>query len=237
MIIIPAIDLKEGKCVRLTQGKADEKTIYSENPVEVAQAFFAEGARMLHLVDLDGAFHGKPANLEVIKAIRKGFGGVIELGGGMRRMEDIEGMLALGLDMVVVGTAAVRDPLMVESALKQFGGERIILGVDTKDGRVAVSGWVEETPLEAIEFALQWKARGVQRVIYTDISRDGMLQGPNFAAIETFGRATGLKVTASGGISSVKDLSILGKMASSGVDMAIVGKAIYEGNLLLEELF
>ncbi|MDH4122351.1 MAG: 1-(5-phosphoribosyl)-5-[(5-phosphoribosylamino)methylideneamino]imidazole-4-carboxamide isomerase [Deltaproteobacteria bacterium] len=235
MLIIPAIDLKQGRCVRLTQGEAGRETVYDTDPAAVARKFQEEGAQKLHLVDLDGAFQGRTANLEVIRRVREVFHHPIELGGGIRTLEDISGMLALGINHVIVGTMAVRQPAVLEQALAAHGGEKIYLGIDAKQGKVAVSGWVEETQQDAVEFALGWKAKGIQRVIFTDIARDGMMNGPNLQAIEAFARATGLAVTASGGVSNPQDLLALAGLKSAGVDSAIVGKAIYEGKVNLRE--
>ena len=233
MIVIPAIDLKNGKCVRLVQGRADQETVYDQDPVGVARRFEQAGAKMLHLVDLDGAFQGRSANLEVIRAIREAVTLPLELGGGLRTLSDVNGMLGMGIDSVIVGTMAVRDPEILQEALAIHGGESIQLGVDTRTGKVAVQGWLEATELDAVEFANCWKDKGIQRVIYTDIARDGMLNGPNLDAIYHFAQATGLQVTASGGVSTPADLARLAVMEPVGVDRVIVGKAIYEGKITL----
>jgi phosphoribosylformimino-5-aminoimidazole carboxamide ribotide isomerase len=235
MIVIPAIDLKDGKCVRLTQGRADREKVYDADPVAVALDFERAGARMLHVVDLDGAFGGKTANRAAIEAIVRAVRIPVELGGGMRGMADIDRMLALGLDSVIVGTMAVRDPEQLEEALYRFGSDRVQLGVDARDGKVAVSGWTDGTELEAAEFARGWKALGIERAIFTDIGRDGMLEGPNLEAIRRFAAATGLRVTASGGVSCAADLRRLAELEGLGVDRAIVGKALYEGRVTLQE--
>lgn len=234
MLLIPAIDLKNGKCVRLTQGRADQEKVYDADPVAVAEGFERAGARMLHLVDLDGAFRGKTANLHVIRRILDTVSMPVELGGGMRSMSDIDGMLALGVDSVIVGTMAVRDPEQFEEALYRFGGERVQLGVDAAEGKVAVQGWTDATQLDAVEFSLHWKQRGVLRVIFTDIARDGMMRGPNLEAIRHFVLGTGLRVTASGGVSKPGDLAELATLEPLGVDRTIVGKALYEGTVPIE---
>jgi phosphoribosylformimino-5-aminoimidazole carboxamide ribotide isomerase len=236
MWVLPAIDLKDGRCVRLLQGRADRETVYSTDPAAVARSFEAAGAAMLHVVDLDGAFHGQPANLAALRAIRAAVGLPIELGGGLRTLEDLRRMLDLGVDSVIVGTLAVRQPGIVEEALARFSGARVQLGLDAREGNVAVSGWVEDTALEAVNFARQWKARGIERVIFTDIARDGALSGPNLPAIRAFAERTGLRVTASGGVSGAEDLDRLAELEPLGVDRVIVGKAIYEGALPLERL-
>ncbi len=236
MIVLPAIDLRAGNCVRLVQGRADEETIYGSDPAAVARRFQDEGALMLHLVDLDGAFRGETANLAAIKAIRAAVRLPLELGGGMRTLADVEGMLGLGIDSIIVGTMAVRQPEVMAEVLLRFGGERVQLGVDARDGKVAVQGWEEDTALDAVEFARDWKARGVERVIFTDIARDGMMQGPNLQATRDFAAEAGLKVTASGGVSCAQDLALLAELEPFGVDRAIVGKAIYEGTVQLSEV-
>jgi phosphoribosylformimino-5-aminoimidazole carboxamide ribotide isomerase len=235
MIVIPAIDLKDGKCVRLTQGRADREKVYDADPVSVARDFERAGARMLHLVDLDGAFRGKTANLAAIEAVVRAVGIPVELGGGMRGMPDIDGMLALGMDSVIVGTMAVKHPALLEEALYRFGADRVQLGVDAREGKVAVNGWTDGTELDAVEFAKRWKTLGVRRAIFTDIARDGMLEGPNVEAIRRFATGTGLRVTASGGVSCAGDLAKLAELEGLGVDRAIVGKALYEGRVSLAE--
>jgi phosphoribosylformimino-5-aminoimidazole carboxamide ribotide isomerase len=236
MLILPAIDLKHGQCVRLTQGRADRETVYSADPAEMARQFVAAGARMLHLVDLDGAFRGASANLAAVRAIRAAVDVPLELGGGLRSLEDIAGVLELGVDSAIVGTLAVREPEPVRRALERFGGERVQLGIDAREGMVAVAGWAEDTALEAVAFANEWRAQGVERVIFTDIARDGMLGGPNAVAIRAFARDTGLKVTASGGITDAGDVRSIAALEPVGVDRMIVGKAFYEGTLRLEDL-
>ncbi len=236
MIVLPAIDLKNGNCVRLSQGRADRETVYEKDPAAVAGRFQAGGARMLHLVDLDGAFRGETGNLEAIRAVRAAFSLPIELGGGMRSLEDVEKMLTLGIDSVIVGTMAVRDPETLEEALRRFGGGRVQLGVDARDGKVAVQGWEDETALDAVAFARGWAERGVERVIFTDIARDGMMSGPNLEATRAFAEGTGLRVTASGGVSAPDDLTRLAALEPFGVDRAIVGKALYEGRVTLADV-
>jgi phosphoribosylformimino-5-aminoimidazole carboxamide ribotide isomerase len=236
MLILPAIDLKEGRCVRLVQGRPEQETVYGFDPAAMAQRFVEAGARMLHLVDLDGAFRGHSANLDAVRAIRAAVNVPLELGGGLRTLEDIAGVLELGVDSAIVGTLAVRAPDVLREALARFGGERVQLGIDAREGRVAVQGWAEDTSLDAVAFAQRWGAQGVARVIFTDIARDGMLGGPNTAAIAAFARATGLRVTASGGVSRPADLVALAALEPDGVDRVIVGKALYEGTLPLETL-
>jgi len=237
MLVLPAIDLKGGRCVRLVQGRADAETVYGDDPAAVARHFVEQGARMLHLVDLDGAFSGNAANLQAVQAIREAVDIPLELGGGIRSLADVtQRVEELGIDSVIVGTMAVRDPEAFTEALRRFGGDRVQLGIDARDGLVAVQGWQEATELDAVDFALQWKPLGVQRVIFTDIARDGMLQGPNIEAIGRFARESGLRVTASGGVSSKADLERLAALEADGVDRVIVGKAVYEGRIDLAEV-
>lgn len=235
MLILPAIDLKNGRCVRLVQGRADQETVYHDDPAQVARRFAEEGAAMLHLVDLDGAFEGRRVNREAIASIRAAVDIPLELGGGMRTVEDITAMIDLGIDSVIVGTVAVSAPEVVEDALQRYGADRMQLGIDAKEGKVSVRGWLEDTALDAVAFALDWKARGIERVIFTDIARDGMMAGPNLEAVGNFARKSGLRVTASGGVTRAADLEALAALESEGVDRTIVGKAFYEGTLTLEE--
>lgn len=235
MLVLPAIDLKQGRCVRLLQGRADAETVYGDDPVAVARDFAARGARMLHLVNLDGAFGddagAAAANLAVIGRIRDAVSLPLELGGGLRSAADIDQALGLGVDSVIVGTLAVREPEALEAALARHGGERVQLGVDAREGRVAVAGWREATDADAVDFGRAWRARGVTRAVFTDIARDGMMGGPNVAAIRRFAEGTGLRVTASGGVASPADLERLALLEPLGVDRVIVGKAIYEGKV------
>jgi len=232
--IIPAIDLKNGRCVRLLQGKEDQETVYGEDPVETALSFEEQGAEQIHLVDLDGAFRGESKNLEQVERIAQAVKVPLELGGGIRSLDDISRVFDLGVNFVIIGTIAVKNPKILEEAIKKFENQ-LILGLDAKDGKVAVSGWVEVTEFSDEEFANQWKQHGINRVIYTDISRDGMLTGPNLSSLRRMAIATGLKITASGGVSSLDDLKQLVELERDGVDEVIVGKAIYERQLDLRE--
>ena len=234
MKIIPAIDLKNGRCVRLLQGKEDQETVYGEDPVETALSFEEQGAEQIHLVDLDGAFRGESKNLEQVERIAQAVKVPLELGGGIRSLDDISRVFDLGVNFVIIGTIAAKNPKILEEAIKKFQNQ-LILGLDAKDGKVAVSGWVEVTEFSDEEFANQWKQHGINRVIYTDISRDGMLTGPNLSSLRRMAIATGLKITASGGVSSLDDLKQLVELERDGVDEVIVGKAIYERQLDLRE--
>ncbi|RJX21900.1 MAG: 1-(5-phosphoribosyl)-5-[(5-phosphoribosylamino)methylideneamino]imidazole-4-carboxamide isomerase [Desulforudis sp.] len=234
MLILPAIDLRQGRCVRLFQGRADMETVYSNDPMAVARSWEAQGAKMLHVVDLDGAFGGSPQNKAVVQAITSAIGIPVQLGGGIRNTETIEEYLAVGVSRVVLGTAAVTDPGLLRQAVTKYG-ERIVLGLDCKDGKVCVSGWKETAARDGLDFLREAEGIGVRRVVFTDIRRDGTLEGPNFEAIEEVCRHTGLKVIASGGVSSLEDLCRLKELEPIGVEAAIVGKAFYAGSFTLAE--
>lgn len=237
MLVFPAIDLKEGKAVRLLQGRMEDSTVYAENPLEVAQRFLAEGTEYLHMVDLDGAFAGKPVNDGVIRKVVENVALKVQVGGGIRTLERIEELLNLGVARVILGTVAVRDPQLVADAVRRFGGDKIIVGIDAKKGQVAVQGWAETTEMTATDLALKMKNVGVQRIIFTDIARDGMLQGPNIESTVLLAQDTQLQIIASGGVSSLEDLQKLQAQAASGVSIegAIVGKALYSGAFTLAE--
>jgi len=237
MLMIPAIDLKNGRCVRLLQGEAAAETVYSNDPAAMARSFEDAGAKRLHLVDLDGAFQGKGANLASIRAILKNISIPVQLGGGLRNAENIEQMFELGVSSVIVGTMAVKNPDVLEEVIQRFSGEQVILGIDARDRKVSIEGWQEGTEIDDVEFALRWKKLGIQRIVFTDIARDGMLTGPNLEALGDFARRTGLKIVASGGVSSMEDLELLKTLEEDGVDQVISGKAIYEGKLDLKEIF
>ncbi len=232
MLIIPAIDLKDGRCVRLLQGRADAVTVFSDNPEEVARRWQEIGARLIHVVDLDGAFSGTQRNIEGIKRIRKAVSVDIELGGGIRDMERIERLLGLGINRVILGTVAIEKPELVKEACKRFPG-RIIAGIDAKDGLVAVKGWVEVTSVRAKELALKMEDYGVWGIIYTDISRDGMLTGPNIEATRQMVESVKIPVIASGGVSSIDDIKRLREI--KGLWGVITGKALYTGAIDLKE--
>ena len=237
MLLIPAIDLRNGFCVRLLQGESDKETVYSNDPVAMAVTFEEAGAKRLHLVDLDGAFQGEGANTSSIRSILKNVSIPVQIGGGMRTEEDIDRMLDLGVSAVIVGTMAVKHPDVLEKLLKKYTDEQIILGIDARNRKVSVEGWKECTEIQDVEFALRWKNSGIKRVVFTDISRDGMLSGPNLAALREIAGHTGLKIVASGGISSIDDLEQLKTLEPNGVDQAISGKAIYEGKIDLKRVF
>ena len=234
MIVIPAIDLKEGKCVRLEQGLMDKDTVFNDNPAAQARAWQDQGAELLHIVDLDGAFAGEPKNRAAIEAIVKAISIPAQLGGGIRDMATIEAYLALGLSRVIIGTAAQRNPELVREACLKFPG-RIVVGIDAKNGMVAVQGWAELTDISAVNLARKFEGFGVSAIIYTDISRDGMLQGPNLEATRALAESVSIPIIASGGVSSLKDIQNLMAIESSGISGVITGKAIYTGAIRLAE--
>jgi phosphoribosylformimino-5-aminoimidazole carboxamide ribotide isomerase len=234
MIVIPAIDLKEGKCVRLEQGLMDKDTVFNDNPAAQARAWQDQGAEMLHIVDLDGAFAGEPKNRAAIEAIVGAITIPSQLGGGIRDIETIEAYLALGLSRVIIGTAAQRNPELVREACAKFPG-RIVVGIDAKNGMVAVQGWAEVTDITAVDLARRFEGFGVSAIIYTDISRDGMLQGPNLEATKALAEAVAIPIIASGGVSSLEDIRNLMAIEASGVTGVITGKAVYTGAIRLAE--
>jgi phosphoribosylformimino-5-aminoimidazole carboxamide ribotide isomerase len=234
MMVIPAIDLKAGRCVRLKQGRMAEETVYSENPVDMALAWARMGAERLHLVDLDGAVQGKPINQEVIARIVGALSIPVQLGGGLREMNHLETCLRAGVGWVILGTAAFKDPEFVSAACREFT-DRVILAVDAHQGRVSVEGWTEETPLSALELAKRYEYEGIDAIVYTDIDRDGMSVGPNVSATENFAKGIGVPVIASGGISGMHDVVKLLDLEPHGVMGMITGRALYEGALDLGE--
>ena len=234
MIVIPAIDLKEGNCVRLEQGLMDKDTVFNDNPAAQARLWQDQGAELLHIVDLDGAFAGQPKNRGAIEAILKAITIPAQLGGGIRDIATIEAYLSLGLSRVIIGTAAQRNPELVREACAKFPGQ-IVVGIDAKNGMVAVQGWAELTDITAVDLAKRFEGFGVSAVIYTDISRDGMLQGPNLEATKALAEAVSIPVIASGGVSSLKDIENLMAIEASGVTGVITGKAVYTGAIKLNE--
>ncbi len=232
MLLIPAIDLKDGHCVRLKQGDMDQATTFSEEPAEMARHWVQQGGRRLHLVDLNGAFAGKPVNAGAIKAILKEVGDEIpvQLGGGIRDLDTIERYLDAGLSYVIIGTAAVKNPGFLKDACTAFGGH-IIVGLDAKDGKVATDGWSKLTGHEVIDLSKKFEDYGVEAVIYTDIGRDGMLSGINIDATVKLAQALSIPVIASGGLSNMQDVEHLCAVEDEGVSGVICGRAIYSGDL------
>lgn len=234
--IIPAIDLKGGKCVRLKQGLANEETVYSDSPAEMAQHWVKEGGKFLHVVDLDGAFDGKPVHMEELKAICKTIDIPVEIGGGIRTDEDIESLLATGVTRVILGTRACEHPEELARLVEKFGGKRIAVGIDARDGMVQTKGWVETTDVVAEDLAKQVDAAGVGTIIYTDTSRDGMLDGVNAFEMGKICSAVSCEVVASGGVSSLEDIKRLAALNCDNLTGAIVGKALYEETVSIKQL-
>lgn len=234
MIIFPAIDIRGGKCVRLTKGCFDQETIFADQPVDMAKRWASEGAEYLHLVDLDGALAGKPVNTAAIKEIVKAVTIPVQLGGGIRTLENIRECLEAGVQRVILGSIAVKDPELVAAACKEYG-DQIVVGIDARDGLAAVEGWGVTGGVSAEELAKRMAAVGVARIIYTDISRDGMLSGVNVAATAALAKASGISIIASGGVKDIADIQAIKEMENDGIEGVIVGKAIYLGSLDLGE--
>lgn len=235
MIVIPAVDIKDGRCVRLLQGRMEDETVYSDTPWEMALRWEEEGAEWLHIVDLDGAFEGRGVNDDAVRGIVERTGMKTELGGGVRDLKRVDALLSMGLSRVIIGTAAVEDPGFVREAVGRYGPKKIVVGIDARDGVVATRGWKESGWKSAVDLGIEMRDIGIERVIYTDISRDGMLTGTNVEETRRMAKETGLWITASGGVSSIEDISKLKAIESTGVDSVITGKAIYEGRLDLAE--
>lgn len=235
MLLIPAIDLKDGKCVRLRQGRMDDSTVFSDSPVDMAARWVEEGARRLHLVDLNGAFEGKPINGEVVKVITARFPHIpVQIGGGIRDAATIQAYLESGVQYCIIGTKAVQDPQFVIDVCKQFSNH-IIVGIDAKNGMVATDGWAEVSRVSAIELAKQFEQAGVSAIVYTDIARDGMMQGVNVAETAHLAQSISIPVIASGGVTNMNDISALCAVEDKGVMGAILGRSIYEGTINLSD--
>lgn len=231
MLLIPAIDLKDGQCVRLRQGRMEDDTVFSDDPVAIAGKWVDAGAKRIHLVDLDGAFAGKPRNAAVIHEIVKAYPDIpVQVGGGIRDEETIQEYLNVGVQYVIIGTKAVSEPHFVSDVAVEFPGH-IIIGLDAKAGKVAINGWSKLSHHDVIDLAQQFEADGVEAIIYTDISRDGMMSGVNVEATSKLARSINIPVIASGGISNIDDIKALGTVVADGVMGAITGRAIYEGSL------
>jgi len=231
MILFPAIDIKNGQCVRLRQGSFQDMLVYSEMPLKIAKQWEAAGASFIHIVDLDGALLGHSVNDEVISAIVKEVKIPVQVGGGIRAIKDIENKLNLGVKRVIIGTKAVKDPAFIKEAINTFGADKIVIGIDAKDGMVAIEGWEIISSYHATALAMEMKKIGVKTIVYTDITKDGMLQGPNITHTKEMVDITGLNIIASGGISSLKDLEMLSEINVYG---AIMGKALYENRIDLK---
>lgn len=233
MVIYPAVDIREGRCVRLVEGRPDMETVYSDDPAAMAMLWQEKGARWLHLVDLDGAFCGAPRNMDVIREIRQSVNIPIQIGGGIRNLSIVETLLGMGINRVIFGTMAINNPEMVAEACSRYG-DAISVGIDARDGKVAIEGWGVTAEKNALDLALEMKALGVGRIIYTDIWRDGTLQGPNLEAVREMAGHTGMKVIASGGISTLDDVKAVIELEQLGVDGVIIGKSLYAGTVELE---
>lgn len=230
MILFPAIDLKDGQCVRLEKGDMDRVTVFNANPAEQAQSFEKQGFEWLHLVDLNGAIEGRPVNSPSVEAVLAAVRIPVQLGGGIRDMTTIEHWLGLGLARVILGTVAVKDPDLVREACKAFPG-RVVVGIDARGGMVATEGWVETSEMTALDLARRFEDAGVAAIVYTDIDRDGLLTGANVGATEALARAISIPVIASGGVSSIDDIRALMSAQASGIEGVISGRAIYDGRL------
>lgn len=234
MLIIPAIDLRDGRCVRLVQGEIGTETVYSDEPIEMALRWEALGASCLHVVDLDGAFKGKPQNLDVVKEMVEAVNIPIQLGGGIRSLETVEELIDIGVDKVILGTAAILSPQLVKECVQKFG-EQIMVGIDGKDGLVAIEGWETTVETKVEDLAKEIANLGVKRIVFTDTRRDGTLRGPNVDATKSVAEVSGLKVIASGGVSNYDDLRDLKSIEDCGVEGIIMGKALYSGAINLQE--
>lgn len=245
MVIYPAIDLRQGRCVRLVQGDPKAETVVGDDPIATARGWVRMGAEWLHVVNLDGAFGDEvrvgqsvgplARNIEALRGILKAVGVPVQFGGGLRTIADIEAALSMGVARVVIGTAAITDPVLVQEALARFGSKRIALAVDARDGQVATHGWQKLSGMAAVALVLQMKTLGVTRVIYTDIARDGTLTGVNAAACAALATESGLAVIASGGVASLEDVHRVKAVETVGVDGLIIGKALYAGQIDLSE--
>ncbi|MDD5708895.1 MAG: 1-(5-phosphoribosyl)-5-[(5-phosphoribosylamino)methylideneamino]imidazole-4-carboxamide isomerase [Kiritimatiellae bacterium] len=236
MTIFPAIDLQHGRCVRLRQGRAEEATVYGEDPVAMARHWLAQGARALHVVDLDGAFRGEPAHAGTIADIAAAVPIPVQTGGGLRTDAHVRQMLATGVKRVILGTRALADEQAVARLVREHGGDRVAVGIDARDGWVQIKGWVETTAVQAVELARHVADAGVDTIIYTDTATDGMLVGPNLKAMSRICQAVSCHVIASGGIGGPEDIRALASLGHTNLEGAIVGKALYEGRATLAEL-
>ena len=235
MLLIPAIDLKDGQCVRLRQGRMDDTTVFSNSPVDMAERWVNAGARRLHLVDLNGAFEGKPVNGDVVRAVAEKFPDVpVQIGGGIRDAETVQAYLDAGVQYCIIGTKAVQEPQFVVELCQQFPGH-IIVGLDAKNGMVATDGWAEVSSVSAIELARQFEQSGVSAIVYTDIARDGMMTGVNIDETLKLAQSIDIPVVASGGVTNMDDIEALCAVKAQGIMGAILGRSIYEGTIDLAE--
>jgi phosphoribosylformimino-5-aminoimidazole carboxamide ribotide isomerase len=234
MIIIPAVDIKNGRCVRLLQGRKDEETVFSNDPVKMAIKWDEEGAELIHVIDLDGAFEKSPQNLNSIKKIIENVKAGVQVGGGIRDKKTIRMFIDLGAKRVIIGTEAIKNPKLVKDACKEFPG-RIVVGIDARNGMVAIEGWTETTKIKAVDLAKQFEDCGVAAINFTDIYRDGMQTGPNIKETLIIAENVSIPVVASGGVSNIEDIKKLIQLKKFGVEGIITGRALYSGNLNLKE--
>jgi phosphoribosylformimino-5-aminoimidazole carboxamide ribotide isomerase len=234
MLIIPAIDLKDGRCVRLFQGEMDKETVYFENPLEAARHWLDQGATFIHIVDLNGAVEGRPVHTKEVAAICQLAGLAVELGGGLRSIEAVEAALALGVSRVVIGTAAYDNADFLRALCRKFPG-KIVVGIDARQGKVAVKGWLETTAMDGVDLAKRCESDGAARIIYTDISRDGTREGVNLEETVKIARAVKIPIIASGGVSSLEDIRNLLPLEKEGVEGVIVGRALYAGAFTFDQ--
>jgi phosphoribosylformimino-5-aminoimidazole carboxamide ribotide isomerase len=234
MLIIPAIDIRAGNCVMLTQGKIEEETIYSKDPVFIAKLWQAKGAKRLHVIDLDGAFQGGPKNIEIIKKIRENVSIPIQAGGGIRNLKAVESLINMGINYVILGTIAIYNPDLLKEAVNKYG-DKVIAALDARGDKVAIGGWKETTTVELNELAKKMKNAGIKEIIYTDINRDGMLKGLNLPGIKDVAKKSKLKIIASGGVSDIEDIRKVKEIESAGVSGVIIGKALYTEAIKLED--
>lgn len=234
MLIIPAIDIKDGRCVRLYQGDMDRETVYYQQPLDAARHLATEGARMIHVVDLNGAVEGHPVHLAELAAICAESGVAVEVGGGLRTLEAVQQAMDAGVERVVIGTKAYEDQDFLQAACRRFPG-RVVVGIDARDGKVAVRGWRDDTAMDAVELAQRCEQDGAARIIYTDISRDGTGSGVNAEQTGQLARAVGIPVIASGGVGSLDDIRALAALAGEGIEGVIVGRALYNGAFSLAD--
>ncbi len=238
MLVIPAIDLRDGKCVRLYQGSYQQETIYYDDPVKMAKLWRVQNARVIHVVDLDAALGGSKNNRDVVRRICQELDIPVQLGGGIRSLDDIETALDLGVYRVIIGTTAIREPELVTEAIKRYTCSRVAVGIDARDGEVRVDGWTEGSGVGAVDLALDMEQRGVRRIIYTDISRDGTLEGPSIEAYRTLGKRLNLaRITASGGVGNYEDLIRLKDLEPYRVDSVIIGRALYENRFPCQQFW
>ena len=234
MLIIPAIDIRDGNCVMLTQGKLEAETIYSKDPVLVAQYWQSKGAKRLHVVDLDGAFQGVSRNIQTVKRIREAVSIPMEFGGGVRSMQAIDALFEAGINYVIIGTVAVTDPELLRAAIEKYG-TKIVVALDVRDNKVATAGWTETTAVDVFELAARLTQMGVEEIIHTDIKKDGMMQGANIGALREIAERSQMRVIASGGVSTLKDVDALKALESKGIIGVIIGKALYNNSIKIED--